>query len=549
VSATNEELRVKILDAKKSETELRAVRRELEKTTGVTSSHSKQSKESAEHVGLLSRGASGLKSALGYSAGLLGLGAVGYGLKDVVQGGIEAQEQQALLQNALKQTGQTGGKHLGELNAEIERSSSHGGFAPVEEIQGIAQLERLTKSSTGAIKLNREAIDLARGAHMSYSQALSTTERIQTGQVGRLQKYLGIIQPVKYYVEQLSAAEKKRNPEALKHAELLDKQATAQEANRRVLERYGAATKVYGNTAAGAVSNAKNAISLLEENLGKTLLPTITEVAKGLSSVLVEIEEGRGVWGELGHDASVVAGDLKGVWEFFEKNKTAAKLLKEALPLVGFVVLGEEGLKLKRSFEGLLVVQKVSTALGGLSVAEEGAEATTGALGLALGLLDLAAPVAAFVALYEAIKHWKEITEEGKKAWEDLQIDLGMKDNRVVHVYKGAHPTKATTQQFDREQKHERDLVSRYVDHPASLTPKVVGGLSNRDIAALRLDFEERHKAVPGDLHQRPIHVHVDLDGREVGRAVAQHAIRDPVAARRLAEATTKHVQGKAARE
>ncbi|MDA4133771.1 MAG: hypothetical protein OK454_11720, partial [Thaumarchaeota archaeon] len=99
--ATSEEiLRVKLLDAKKAESELRGVRKELERTTGSTKESGRSSHEAAKGHEHVSRAIGGLKNALGYAGGLIGIAAVGYGLKDVVQGGIKAQEQQLLLQNA-----------------------------------------------------------------------------------------------------------------------------------------------------------------------------------------------------------------------------------------------------------------------------------------------------------------------------------------------------------------------------------------------------------------------------------------------------------------
>src|ERR1700751_3835772 len=169
---------------------------------------------------------------------------------------------------------------------------------------------------------------------MDYGRALQVVRRIQTGQIGRLQQYLGIIQPVKTYVEQLTATEKKRYPQKVKEAELLDKEATAKEANRRVLERYGGAVKSYNESAAGSISNANNAFKRATEELGEKALPVITEVAKGFAEVIGEVEAGQGIWGPIGHDISAVAGDLKDVWQWFERNKTVAEVLGGTLGAV-----------------------------------------------------------------------------------------------------------------------------------------------------------------------------------------------------------------------
>lgn len=538
MSVTNEELRVKLLDARKAESELRGVRKELEHTTGATEKQRKESQKSAEHAGIFSRTAGGLKSALGYSAGLIGLGAVGYGLKDVVQGGIQAQEQQVLLQNSLKDTGQQGAKHLSLIQNAIDRTSTHGGFSALEETEGIAQLIRRSKSATEAVKLNAEAVTFARGAHMSYATSLRMVSQIQTGNTGRLQKYLGIIQPVKYYVEQLTKAEKKRNPEAVKKAELLDKEATAQEANRRVLERYGGAVKSYNNTAAGSVNNAKNAIELLERNLGRDFLPMITEGAKDISNLLVEIEEGHGVWKTLGEDTSVVAKDLKTVWEWVEKSKTAVKGLEIGLGFLAAAWGVEKVLAFYNAIKSLTLISTITGAVRGLG----GAEAAGGAAGAEVGGASMLMPYLAIgvAALYAAHK---------------------------LHLF-GENLGEKSAKGEKASPKRVEELRARYyLDHPFAAGHGVTG-LSgfNKDWLAKQLALRAAHPEAyynqkPGEgqtgLQAELIKaaqaankdVNLYMDGKLVAHIIGDHAIHDPKVARKFAEGTTKHVLAKKARE
>jgi hypothetical protein len=560
VSVTNEEIKIKLLDARRAETELRSVRKELEGVTGSTEKHSKAAEKDAEKVGLMSRGFSGLTSALGYSAGLIGLGAVGYGLKDVVQGGIQAQEQQVLLQNALKDTGQQGAKHLSLIQKSIDHTSTHGGFSALEETEGIAQLIRRSKSATEAVKLNAEAVTFARGAHMGYATSLRMVSQIQTGNTGRLQKYLGIIQPVKYYVDQLTASEKKRNPELVKKAELLDKEATAQEGNRRILERYGGAIAAYNNTAAGSVNNAKNAIELLERNLGRDLLPTITEVAKDLSGLLVEIEEGHGVWGTLGHDAENVSHDLKEVWQFFEKNKAAAEALKYALGVIGVLALAEKVLKLEKALKGLEIVQGISKGLGGLGAAtatageEIGGE--TAIFGASGGLLGAALAVGFGAALVPAsakvLKEVQELFHPGSGRQHSLQEveALAPGSAQEANALKAKYGAPRITELKGTAiggavSPSMAAAISHFLEHPNLLTPSAVAGMSPLERSKIRdaytrAEHEGSHIKIP---------ITLELDGKVVAHVVGDHAIRDPKVARKFAEGTMKHVLSKAARE
>ena len=238
----------------------------------------KSADDSSKHIGLLHKSFEGLKNVIGYGAGALGLGTVVFGLKDVVQGGKQWQEQQAQLQNALKNTGEMSKVAMDRVNKSVERTSTHGGFSPIEETRGITQLLQLTGKYTTALKLNSSAVNLAHGAHIEYSRALKIVAKAQLGTAGRSQEYLGIIQPVKTYVDQLTEAQKKQNPELLRHAELLDKQATAMEIDRAVLKKYKNATAEYSKTASGAMSNFKNTLDLLEGSLGRKLLPLVTRV-------------------------------------------------------------------------------------------------------------------------------------------------------------------------------------------------------------------------------------------------------------------------------
>ena len=311
MATTNEELRVRLLDAKKAESELRGVRKELEKVSGTTTASGKSAAKAAESHGKLSGALGSLKHVLTYGGGLVGFAAVGYGLKDITEGGIKAQEQQVLLQNALQATGQAGKGHMAAINEAITKSTATGGFSDLEEKGAISSLIRETGSYTKAIKDNQLAITLARGAHEGYQTAISQVERVQTGQVGRLQKLLGIIQPVKYYEQQLTAEQKKRFPEKLKDAQLLDKEATAREANRRILERYGSSVAAYNKSTAGSIQNANNAFKNATDQLGEKLLPAETAVAKAFAGIITEMSKGEGIWKTVGKDISLLGKDFE----------------------------------------------------------------------------------------------------------------------------------------------------------------------------------------------------------------------------------------------
>jgi hypothetical protein len=123
-------------------------------------------------------------------AGTIGITGLAFGIADVVKAGEKWQLQQAQLANALKNTGQYSKATMSAVVSSAETLSTHGGFAGPEEIQSMNQFIRLTGSATEAIKLNRDATELARGTGLGYTMAQRMIGQVLTGNTGRLQRYL-----------------------------------------------------------------------------------------------------------------------------------------------------------------------------------------------------------------------------------------------------------------------------------------------------------------------------------------------------------------------
>src|ERR1019366_2017883 len=71
-------------------------------------------------------------------------------------------------------------------------------------------------------------------------------------------------------------------------AKMADKQATALMILGRVQAKYGGDTKTYSNSAAGAVSNMKNAMDVLDRTIGQKLLPILTTLVKFISQMILK---------------------------------------------------------------------------------------------------------------------------------------------------------------------------------------------------------------------------------------------------------------------
>lgn len=268
-----------------------------------------------------------LLGGMGALAGMIGLGGVAFGLKDVIQAGITWQTQQVQLQRALRNTGQYSAATMKQVMDAAESLSTHGGFVGPQELVAITQFERLTGNVTRAIHLNVLATDLARGTTLGYTQAQRMIGQVLTGNVGRLQRYLGIIQPVKNAEYALSQEHKFNvlameaqakamgtvgglwlkqqeilhglTPQMVQHAQLLDKQATATMVLQRIQQRYGGATAAFSRTTAGSINDLRNAWDILAKNIGQRLLPILSAALKFLADHTTAVEIVAGVVGAL----------------------------------------------------------------------------------------------------------------------------------------------------------------------------------------------------------------------------------------------------------
>jgi hypothetical protein len=264
-------------------------------------------------------GAHRLRDSVGMLAGTLGLGGLAFGVKDVIEAGEQWQAQQAQLQNALKNTGEYSQRNMALVRDSAEKLSVKGGFAGPEEIAAMNQFIRLTGSATESVKLNKDAMNLARGAGIGYGQAQSLIERSMAGSTRGLQRYLGIIQPVKtaefaltqshgFNLAAMEAQSKalgklaplwlkheeilhNLTPAEVQHAQLLDKQATATRSLQMIQEKYGSSMTTFSKTTQGALSNMKNQFDLLGETIGRKFLPAVTAavgfVGKHLTTILI----------------------------------------------------------------------------------------------------------------------------------------------------------------------------------------------------------------------------------------------------------------------
>jgi hypothetical protein len=370
------------------------------------------------HHSFLKTASSHVSSMLSSGLGMVGIGGAAYGGYDAIKHAAEMNSIETATRSSLKSVGALHTGTMSKIDSAVTSSAMHGGFGQKQQLEGILQYAGETRSATEATKLNTAATSLARGAHLEYSQAQKMVAMGVTGSTGRLQKYLGIIMPVKTAVEAMSEAEKKANPLKLKAAELADKQATARKVQGIIEQKYGGATAAYNKTAAGQMSNLKNTVGLLEDKIGKALLPVLAKAATFFSKVAT------GVMKDWPHIDAVIKPIFKGIASGIKTVAGWVSHSKVALAALG-VTLG--------GFIAILAIYKVVTlvsavATGVATVAKGAWTIATGAATVAQWAFNaamLAAPyvlvIAAFaligVGIYELVKHFSVFTGAFKAGW------------------------------------------------------------------------------------------------------------------------------------
>ena len=356
--------------------------------------------------------------------------------------------------------------------------------------------------------------------------------QIFTGNTGRLQKYIGIIQPVKALVEGMTAAEKKANPQKLKHNEQLDKEATAMLANTRLLEKFGGATNAYSHTTAGALSNASHSWDLVIEKLGKVFLPIVAEGAQDLSKLALAVEKGDGVWGELGGTLRTVGQDAKSVWQFFEHDKFALTGLETILA----------------SLAGLWAANKVRSFASALGLL--GVEGEAGAAGLSSLVPEMAAVALGAAGLVGAAKGIHALVEAVSPGY--------LKEHSLHEVHGALAGAGKGTEYVKNQDGHYEIKPKRGFAHtqgggkPAPLphTGSHAGQVHVYDRANGKWVWVHPGETLPGPTAKgaSETHVHLHLDGKEIAHSTAKHIATDPAVARHVTEGVHKYALRRQAR-
>ena len=362
-----------------------------------------------------------LKGALGGLMGMIGIGGVAFGLKDLIEGGQALQTNQAQLRQSLAATGQAAAGTQARLQAMAESMSTRGGFATTQNLAALAAFVRETHSATEAQSMLSLATNIARGRNMDLASAQQIVQKAYTGSVGKLQALLGPMvaareaqvgltqshtQEIARLQDQAQLMGKMgpiwlRQQEINDHitaqqtalAQMTDKHSTALQVLAAAQQEFGGATAAFSNTTAGKISNLKNSFQNLTESLGQALLPAMDDVV----------------------------GVAEKVAEWMSKNKTVVRDV--ALAVAGLTTAWG-GMKIVQSLKGM--VMDLGKAFGLVAGSEEAAGAA--------GVESAAASTAAWdafmtativglvlVGLVELIEHWKAVRRVAVDVWHGIE--------------------------------------------------------------------------------------------------------------------------------
>lgn len=251
--------------------------------------------------GLFSRGIGGLAAAVGISAAVVGV-------KDLVNAGMNLQEQQAQLRSALAGIGETGTKAYNQVLAASLHLSEHGGFTRPEELTSITNFVSQLHNVREAEMANNAAVMLARQYHLQWGAAQMAVSRALGGNTTRLQQYVGAITSATTATANLKAQEanhllqlkeqykmyggpegslmyqkaaiayRQQMAQANASATTTDKSINQWKILQIIQQHAGGSIKAYNNSLAGVAGNLKNSFQILMGEVGLKLQKPIKDV-------------------------------------------------------------------------------------------------------------------------------------------------------------------------------------------------------------------------------------------------------------------------------
>ncbi len=287
-------------------------------------------------------------------------------------------------------------------------------------------------------------------------------------------------------------------------------------------------------------AESKMAWEGIEFTLGTKLIPVVTKVLGWFSKLTLEVEKGKGTWGEIGKVITYVVGTLETGWKWFEKSKTAVTGLKVALGFLAAAWAVEKIVAFYRAVKSLWLLQQIAKGVGGVwrrvgvTAAGEAAaglksKEATGGMGVAGKALGAALGIGMLVEL------------NNRKG----EIDNYLAKEIGGPFKKGANPIDNSGLNRDLAKKIIHTELTHHVQGPLHgvMPPKlgwggtirhggsvVVGDRGPEMLtlpAGARVDPLASQTRGPGNIlggfvneASGAVHIHVEVEGREIAQAV-----------------------------
>jgi hypothetical protein len=367
---------------------------EVEKVSGaVTKSGESAKKASKEHLGFKSALGS-LKSIALQTAGIAGVGALTVGIGQAVKAAEDMQAANATLGQAIRNNVRFPARDATEqMDKFAESLALKGGYAPVEAIQSMSRLLTVTQDTGKAQKDLALASNIARGAHIDLTRATRAVMMVEGGRTTGLGRMGIFLKQVHTAQDQLAAARGKHTAAEKEAAKVQDQNATRVQAMTVLWQKYGHTTDAYSKTAAGSISNLRNTVDVLEERLGRALLPTITVVVAAISHFVEQMMDGVGTGGQVVHIVEQIALALKDAYNW----------LKPIAPVLAVVTAAWLGYKVA------MIVSTVATNV--MAAAQAALNIVMDANPILLVAAALAVLVAGLLLAYKHVKWFHQAVD------------------------------------------------------------------------------------------------------------------------------------------
>jgi hypothetical protein len=379
-----------------------------------------------------------LRDAMTSLVGMVGIGGVAFGLKDLVVGGEKLQLAQSQLQATLRTTGQDAGGAASDLDRLAESMSTKGGFSDTENLAALTQFVSETHSATDAQKYLATATNLARDTGVSLATAQTDIAKAYDGsgkslqalvgpmvasknaevgltaahaaQIAKLQEQASVLTGFAHAQAEQRIASMHLTAAQEEAAQLQDKQITGQKYLAVVTQAVAGSTSVYNKSVIGQQSNLRNSISNLADSYGKDLLPTFREVVT-IGTGVADVMEHNKTEVEI---ATLAVGGLAAAWGTMKVLSGVKSMFMDVGKALGFVTAQETA----AGAEGVAAADE-------LTVAWDALMAST-----IVGLV--------IVGLVEMMTHWREVKQVAVEVWHDIESAAASMWHAIVSAAKWA---------------------------------------------------------------------------------------------------------------